>query len=336
MNTIEPYEAKPVPNAHFVMPIDDETSFGLALGAPFGFSNNYGDTAFSRLDNVKVELTTIELSASVAKQISEQTSISVGLVYQDMEVEQTFGAGAVGTQTVQKGAGDAIGLVLGLKHDVSESTTIGMSYRSQNTVELTGTLAGGAYAANAGGAPFKANFELPSIFAFGIAHEASENTRLYADATYYGWSAYEKLEAIATADGQIVATGLPSPAPATVTRNTGDVLVTANNNYRDTVSFGLGMEHDYDNGMTVRAGLHFDPTPTNDTDRSTSTPDSDRTWVATGFTKQLESGLMLDAAFTHIIADDGNINKTTPGNAQVKAKVESSVNILSLGLRYKF
>ena len=122
----------------------------------------------------------------------------------------------------------------------------------------------------------------------------------------------------------------------------GTAFTPANNNYKDTVSFGIGLEHDYGDGLTVRSGIHVDPTPTNDTDRSTSTPDSDRTWLAFGLSKDMNENMTLDAAFTHIIADDGKINKTvvTSTNptttANIKANVKSSVNIVSLGFRYKF
>ncbi len=313
INTIKPYEAKPVPNFHFVNPLDESTSISVAIGAPYGFSNDYGINAFSRLDNVKVDLATIELSASIAKQITEETALSFGLVYQSMDVEQVFGAGAPGTETTQAGDGTATGFVIGVQHAISDATKIGASYRTQNTVELSGTLSGGSFGA---GVSFDADFELPSIFAIGLQHNVSDRTRAYVDATYYGWSAYERLTAV-------------SPT-------SGTPIVSATNNYNDTISFGLGAEHDYGNGLTVRAGIHIDPTPTNDTDRSTSTPDSDRTWLATGFSKEMSEDLIFDAALTHIIADDGKINKTTLGGAQVQANVESSVNILSLGLRYKF
>ncbi len=331
VDRVEPYSSKPVPNAHYVIPIDETSAFGLAIGAPFGFSNDYGDTAFSRADNIKVDLSVIELTGSVAKSISEATTISAGLVYQTLDVEQSFGTGPVGTSTTLKADGTAVGYVLGVQHMLSEQTTVGLSHRSQNTVELSGSLSGGAYAPSVGGAQLSADFELPSITALGIASKISDKSRVYADITHYGWSAYENLVAVGTGNAT-KALGNDNFRPTVA----GDTLETVSNNYKDTISFGLGAEHDYGNGLTLRAGIHFDPTPTNDTDRSTSTPDSDRTWLAGGFSKQVNENLTIDGAFTHILADDGQVNKTTLSGSVVKAKVESSVNILSLGLRYKF
>jgi len=330
VSPIEPYSAKPVPNAHYVKPIDETLAMGIAIGAPFGFSNDYGDSAFNRADNVKVDLSVIELSTSLAKRVTDKLSLSGGLVYQTLDVEQVFGTGAVGTTTTLKADGSALGFVIGAQYEITPETTLGFSHRSQNTVEVKGSLSDGAYALTPGGAGLKADFELPSITSLGVKVSLSDSTRGYADVTHYGWSAYEKLVAVGTGTAQKATGGTPRVT------GPGDVLETVQNNYRDTVSFGLGAEHDYGDGLTVRAGIHIDPTPTNDTDRSTSTPDSDRTWLATGFSKAVSDQLTIDGAFTHIIADDGNINKTTLSGSVVNAKVKSSVNILSLGLRYKF
>ena len=325
-NSIKPYDGKAVPNFHYVRPIDDSTAFGLAIGAPYGFSNDYGNDSFTRLDNIRVDLSVIEMTASLAKKVTDKLNVSVGLVHQDLEVEQDV-ATATGNAK-QTGKGTEIGYSVALQYFPNEKTTLGASYRSATSVRTTGTLDGGPY----DNAAYEADFDLPSIFALGLEHKLSNQTKAYADVTYYGWSVYEKLVAIATAPTTVGSTA----------KNTGDVLNSADNNYSDTVSWAVGLEHDYGDGLTVRSGIHVDPTPTNDTDRSTTTPDSDRTWLAFGLSKELNEALTFDAAFTHIMADDGKINKVKVTSsalgtdATIRANVKSSTNIVSLGFRYKF
>ena len=328
-NTVKPYDGKPVPNAHYVKPIDENTAFSLAIGAPYGFSNDYGANPFNKVDNKKVDLSVIELTSSLAKKISDTSSISFSLIYQALDVEQVV-ASAAGDVT-QTADGSEIAFGIGYQRKLSDQTTLGVSYKSDSTIGLTGKRDGGPYR-NQG---ITLDFDLPSIFAVGVAHQLNKKTKVYADATHYGWSAYEKLEALSDGTGQTIVSGSLTTLPA------GTPFTPSNNNYKDTVSFGIGVEHDYGNGLTVRSGIHVDPTPTNDTDRSTTTPDSDRTWLAFGLSKEMNENMTFDAAFTHIIADDGSINKTVvtssaPTTANVKAKVESSVNIVSLGFRYKF
>jgi len=314
--SVEPYNGKPVPNAQLVLPIDDTSAVGLSVGAPYGFSNDYGDSSFTRADNIKVDLSVIELSASYARALSERTNLSAGLVYQSLNVEQVVAASSTaGIQATQKADGTGLAAVFGITHKVSPQTQVGFSYRTKSDVDLTGTIA-----TPASTTPITTVFKLPDIAAFGIAHEISDTTRIYGDATWYGWSTYDKTVAIHATAGVEVSS--------------------ATNNYKNTISYAFGAEHDYSNGLTVRAGVHFDPTPTNDTDRSTTTPDSDRTWLSFGASKRIGNALTLDGALTHILADDGKINKanTLSGNPvlNVGADVKASTNILSLGLRYKF
>jgi long-chain fatty acid transport protein len=312
-NTVEPYSGKPVPNMHAVLPMNDELTLGIAVGAPYGFSNDYGTDSFTRGDHIKVDFSSIETSFSVAKMVSDKTSLSVGLMVQMLELDQDKLA-ANGTVTKLKGDSTDYGFVLGMQHKPSEDMTIGASYRSQVTHTVDGTL---------GTTPVTAPFQLPDIFMLGVSHNMSDTTRLYADATWYGWSAYKT---------------------QMITSKTGTNISEIESNYSNTVSFGLGVEHDYEDGLTARAGIMVDPTPTNDTDRTTASPDSDRTWLSAGLSKKMSDQMDVDFALTHIMADNTKVNKAvklplTSGGVQVgtvRANVKGSTNIVSLGFRYKF
>lgn len=166
----------------------------------------------------------------------------------------------------------------------------------------------------------KAELSTPSIASVGVKHAISDSTRVYADATFYEWSAFDEI---------VITT-------STVSRQV--------QGYKDTMSYALGAEHTYSDQLTVRAGVMFDPTPTVDEYRSARTPDADRTWLAIGGTYSIEENMDFDFAFTHILLDETILEQdkalTLGGNplgtALIRADGEGSVNILSLGLRYKF
>ena len=305
--TAKPYEGKAIPNLHLVKAINDKYTLGVAVGAPYGFSNDYGADVFNQTDHRKVDFSTIETSISLASAISSKTNWSFGLMIQQLDLEQDKKSPLSGNDVKLKGDSQDYGFVVGVQHKKDDKTTLGVSYRSQVTHTVDGTL---------GTTPVTAPFQLPDILAAGITHVVSDTTRVYADATWYGWSEY---------------TSQPIKSKATNT-----VLSEPTSNYSNTVSFGLGVEHDYPNGITARAGLMVDPTPTNDTDRSTSTPDSDRTWLAVGLSKETSENMTFDAALTHIMADNTEVNKAIGGAGFVRGKVKGSTNIVSLGFRYKF
>ncbi|QGG80814.1 hypothetical protein GH975_09630 [Litorivicinus lipolyticus] len=320
-NTQTPYSAKPVPNFHMTHQLSDDSAVALSVGAPFGFGNKYDSNFSGRLSNIEADLSVIELSGSYAKKVSNKTTISGGIVFQDLTVSQLQGASSnVAVNAKLKGESTDFGYVVGIKHELNDSTTIGASYRSQVTHVAKGTfgVVGGTQV------NVEAPFQLPDIFALGVAHSVSDKTRAYADVTWYGWSAYKSSTIAVTADntplqaGTATAIGLPK---------------TIQNNYSDTISFAIGAEHDYNDGYTLRAGLHLDPTPTNDQDRTLATPDGDRTWLSVGGSKVVNENLSLDAALTYILVEDGIVNQTA---INTRAKAEGNVGILSLGLRYKF
>jgi len=150
----------------------------------------------------------------------------------------------------------------------------------------------------------------------------SGQTDMLFDITRYGWSSYDNLT--------VNTPSLPVPSLR---------QSISPQNYKDTTSFALGLEHRYDDSLTVRTGVHFDPTPTNNKDRSFSTPDGDRTWLAIGASKELKNGWIWDVAYTYIDVDDTAINRDvsgTWGTGSAQATAESSFNILSIGVRIPF
>ena len=332
MGKQEPYDGKPVPNFHYVHPLDDTTAASIYVGAPFGFGNEYDEDYFGQYDSLKNELSVIELSASLAKALSDTLNVAFSLNYQSLDVEQTAQSGPNIISTL-KGDATEIGYVLSFQKQYGD-TTVGFSHRSETTHDVTGTQSffnkttkapQQPNATTAAVVDATATFGLPSITALGLAHQATESTSYYADVTFYGWSNYERGN-VTTADSD---DGFPE----------GTIINPAISNYKDTLSFAVGMDHNYGNGLTVRAGVHYDPTPTVDAYRSTSTPDGDRTWLATGFSKEVNEALTIDGALTYILVDDGIVDKSTVktfGTINTKAKAEGSVGIVSLGFRYKF
>ena len=332
MSEQSPYDLSPVPNAHFILPLSNGSTAGFSVGAPFGLGNEYGNNFFGQFNSIEAELKTIELTASVAKQVSDTLSVAGGLIYQSLNLEQTVRAAPQVNGTLS-GDSTETGFVLGFQKMLSDETTLGFTYRSEVNHKVTGTqtLTNSTTGQNISGllgplsavTQVDANFDIPSMAALGIAHDISDKTTVFADLTFYGWSAYEKSD-ITARDGLA----------------DGNVISTVENYYEDTLSYAIGVDHDYGNGTTVRAGLHYDPTPTQDEYRSLSTPDGDRTWLAVGLSKEMSEAMTLDAALTHIMVDKGVINRVRDLDASTqvvtKAEANGGVNILSLGFRYKF
>jgi long-chain fatty acid transport protein len=333
--TQEPLETKVIPNFYYTRPLAGGV-VGIGVSAPYGSTNEYDQTFVGALDSYYTGLKTIDFSLSYAKEISDKVRLGAALVYQTADIEQRklvssvlLGQGSSSTATL-KGDSTALTYTLGAQFDLENGGVLGLNYKPalDQDIEGTSTISNnfnlnvpgvGAVPIAAGSYNASGTLKLPSMISASLIWPLSDKTDLLFDVTRYGWSAYDNLT-VNTQWGAPLGTQ-PSVSPQ---------------NYKDTTSFALGLEHAYDDSLTVRAGMHFDPTPTNNTDRSFSTPDGDRTWLAVGASKEMESGWIWDFAFTHINVEDASLDREVATGVVARADAESSFNILSIGVRVPF
>jgi len=328
----EPLKNSIIPNAYYTQPLGDGV-FGFGISAPFGSKNKYDDNFIGALDSYETKLKTVDYSFAYGRRINDDVRLGASLVYQTADIEQrklvssVLIGGASNSTATLKGDSTEFGVTLGMQIDLDSGGVLGVTYKKATKHEIKGTntisadfglpvpgvgavpIAAGAY--NAGG-----ELNLPSMLSVSLISPISDATDLMFDVTRYGWSSYDKL-AVTTDWGGVL----------------GSQVTDSPQNYSDTTAFSVGAEHDYGNGYVARAGIHLDPTPTNDTDRSYSTPDGDRTWLAFGISKMTDTGMIWDFAYTRIQVDASNLNREVTDGVFARAEAESTFNIFSVGVR---
>ena len=93
--------------------------------------------------------------------------------------------------------------------------------------------------------------------------------------------------------------------------------------------------------LTLRTGVAWEKSPVqNAEERSVRVPDSDRIWASVGASWKMSENISLDFGYSHIFAEDARIDRTEfasgVGNVRVLAETEGSVDIVSVGFKYKF
>jgi len=317
-----PYSPSPVPNLFAAMPImDDQTWVGIGITAPFGLGSDYGEDWFGRYDSTETELMTINIQPSIARQVTDWLSIGGGIdiQYADADLQSIAAAPGVGEGvSTLKGDDWSIGYNIGFLAEVNPKTDVAVHYRSAMSHELDGkisfeglTSALGDFEEGGG-----ADLNLPDIATFGVAHDLNDQTRLMAQATWFGWNNFDEIAA---------------------ERDSGTPVAPIEQNYQTTWAFAVGAEHDLNETWTVRAGYQYDATPTTNEFRTSRTPDGDRHWFSGGATYKLNDKIDLDFAATYINVDDGTIDVTrNAGFANVQADTDGYVGIVAAGINYKF
>ena len=319
-----PYDPTLVPNGFVAAPfLDDKLWLGVGVTAPFGLANEYDRDWFGRYDSIETELTTINIQPSLAYRINEQWSVGGGIDIQYADARLTSAAAIVPNiaDALVELEGDdwSVGFNLGVLFKPLPTTRIGLHYRSEMNHELEGDYTESSPFTPTTTSGGKAELKLPSILEFGIAHELTPKLTLLGEFTWYGWDNFDTI-LIEVENG----------APIDVRQE-----------YRNSYAVAVGAQYAVDDNWTVRAGFQYDETPTQDGFRSTRTPDGDRYWLTAGVSYELSDSFVIDAAYAHIFISKEDIDLIRPGAVpglatRIQANTEGSVDIVSVGLRYRF
>ena len=340
-----PYDPTLVPHGYVALPVpstDNRLWVGIGLGAPFGLESNYGGDWFGRYDATKTQLLVYNLSPVVAYRVNDWLSIGGGIdisyAWAKLESKVPNPVGKLvpsfaddGDLTI-KGESWAVGYNIGAIVQPVEGTRLGVHFRSGVDHRLDGSaeLRGVAFPPlpglpptadfNSGGT---AKLNLPPMLTFGVRQEITPQIALLGGVTWYGWSSFKEIR-VKREDG-------------------GDDLVNTQR-YQDTVGLSIGGEYYWNEDLTLRAGFQYDPTPTKSGYRSSRTPDGDRYWLSGGVSYNVTDNMSVDFGYTHVFMDahkldaDRDFYVGTPLETRVSydASNSSSVDIVALGLRYRF
>lgn len=306
-----------VPNMFYKMDINPRLRFGFAVNVPFGLATEYDPGWRGRLTAIESEIKTINLNPSLAYRVSDKVSIGGGISVQKIDAKLSASAGAPGVLTLN--ADDVgFGFNLGYFVQATPSTRIGLSYRSKINYDLEGSAVFSAGAAGNGGV--RADLKVPDSASLSVFSTMGSKWEVMADLTYTGWSSVKRLDVIRTS-GPLA----------------GATLTSLQFNWKDTLRVGVGANYKLDNRTKLRFGLAFDPTPTNDIDRTPRLPDQDRTWIAFGVQYKPNSQGTLEVGYAHEFIKDARISATpNPAIGRLNGSFSSKADILSLQYSHIF
>jgi len=332
---------KPVPAMYFTHKINDAWSVGATVNAPFGFQTEYDDRSMLRYEGVKSKLESIDLAFGASFRINDQFSIGGSVIAQRTSAELTqvvdFGTilaaptnGALLPQEADgfgglKGDDWGYGWTLGLLWKPTANDRIGLSYHSQidHTLEGDATfevpsnvlpLLGGAFLNQNG----QADFDTPWFVTASWWHTFDDRLSFGADIGYTHWSSFKDL---------LIRYESPAMGPFTRAQDF---------NWDDTWFYSFGGEYRLDDQWTLRAGVAYDETPTNDITRTPRVPDGNRTWLSVGVGYKWSDALRFDAGYVHLWVDDGTIDHTTSTFNHLVGAFSSSGNVIGISGQYLF
>ncbi|MBW3596863.1 MAG: outer membrane protein transport protein [Planctomycetes bacterium] len=244
---------------------DGVLAYGIGVFAPAGFGANY-DMINTGIDPGRVNYEYMSFGAlvrvlpAVGVQVTDRLSVggTLGVAASHTELEgplhiQTGLFAGTPTLLDMQATGAALSWSLGVQYRLSDRTTVGAAYNSENRFNLDGSA--NVTVAGLGSSDFDldARLEWPQTVGVGLQHQLSVDRRMGLDVIWYDWSgSFDSLD--------MTMSNASNPAFAFLGNEVSDSLSL---NWRDSVSVRVGLEQLLPWCSVGRAGYvyHRNPVP---------------------------------------------------------------------------
>ena len=218
-----------------------------------------------------------------------------------------------------KGASSNIGFNVGAFWKPIEKLSIGVGYRSKILMKITDgdatfTVPAALSTTLPASNKFAAELPLPANLDFGLSYDFTEKFLLAVEVNWVQWSAYKSLDF--TFDQQ------------------GNLLNTVNpRNYKDRLIPRIGGQYKLNDMFTFRAGLYYDPSPTDENYFTPETVSLNTIAFTLGASIQPVKGLNIDLSYLEL---HGMQAKKNYEPANFSGEYKTITLIPGIGLSYQF
>jgi long-chain fatty acid transport protein len=304
---------------------NDRLWFGLTIASPFGLATEINPNYFASFYGHTTQVTNIDAVPMVGYKVNDWLSVGAGLqvAWTYARLSSYLSPLVPGSQLELDGHDYSAGYTLGATLKPFAGTEIGVGYRSQLRPEISGTLSTNIPIQGLSGTilpvpqPMKVDLVLPQQVTVGLRQVVTDNFTLLGTYQWTDWSAFNRF---------IVDSAFGPALPL-------------NFNYNNGWLIGAGGEYKFNEKMTLRAGMNYEKSPIDDSNRVPNLPDADRIMVAAGASYQFTKQISADFGYAHVFVKNGAINLTSPADIHFTGvpffgTTETNVNIVSLTLNY--
>ncbi|PTW58728.1 long-chain fatty acid transport protein [Breoghania corrubedonensis] len=311
-----------IPSSYTGYQIDENWYLGLSINTPFGLSTKSGPNWSGQVYARTSEVFSVNVTPTIAYKFNDMISVGLGMQFQYFDVRLTSATNALPGAPTAGLTGDDIGygFTAGITLTPMKGTEIGLGYRSAVFHDLDGNFSTPVAigALPAGTYDISAKMATPDMVTLSAKQRITDSFRVMGTIEWTNWSR------------------LKEPA---VLLDSGTQLRTLPFNYDDSWFFSVGGEYDWNDKLTLRAGVAYELSPIDENIRSLRLPDSDRVWLSTGLSYKPMENLSLDLGYTYIFsAEDARVNigpsHQDYAGLTYTGDVDASVNIVSAAVRY--
>ena len=305
------------PGGFAAIPLAKNIWLGIGASGHFAVDIDADPGWAGRFQLLKTDIVGWNFSSALVVRVTDWLALAGGVQIQHLtgefeksELIPTF-FGPLESRGFLEGDDWATGGIAGILLTPTDSTRIGIGYRSQLSHRLKGT-AGAVLP----GIPIpvdSAEFDvdLPDIVSVGLEQRISPTLRIFLEGQWVGWSRFKGFD-IAFGSGR------PNELRA--------------QDWDDTWMGAIGFGYMIQPGTEITAGVHYD-TAVTDGGGNTLSPDGNRTMVALGLNHKVMDRGVLSLYYAHVFFEDAPIEVTQPRSGSFEGTFEADLDIIGLSLR---
>ncbi|MFH0260313.1 outer membrane protein transport protein [Vibrio barjaei] len=311
----------PVPNLYVSHQINDSFTAGLALGSNYGMETELDSSFLATQYGNQAKVMTVEAVASLGYKINEQFSIGGGIRF--VTGEGHFGASVpvAGTDLkYMEGKDSSWGYQLGAAWQINPDNRIGIAYKSKVTMDFEGDASGLLVPNQSIGGTL--SVPLPATLELASFHQLNEKWAVHGSINWTQWSDFDKL--VAEYDN-----GMSDHIKGEY--------------WKDSYRFALGTTYSLNKKVTLRGGVAYDMSAVDDKYRTTTIPETDRTWLSAGASYAFTEQFTLDGGLTYIMARKAPIVEPRDSHDQAASvfgdftgEISGDVWIVGVQANYRF
>ncbi|MGA2298097.1 MAG: outer membrane protein transport protein [FCB group bacterium] len=306
--------------------LNGDLTIGLGAFVPAGLGSEWDGNQLKALKggnvfNWKSKIMAYSFSPAVAYKIDKMLSVGAAfnLYYATMDLSQPTPVGNY--QYTETGNGTGTSVSLGLLYNPMDMLSIGLSFKSKNTVKLKGTATNTQLqAVNKPESPYSRDLAWPMWFGGGIALRPTDNLTIAADIQWSNWKKTEDT-LVTTYDNWV-------PYMTLAQR-------TMYLHWKDCIQYRLGIQYMTSKTMSLRLGYYYDPAPAPDQTLNILFPSDTYNAVTIGCGNDF-GWLNVDIGLEYLF---GSKRTVTPGPDLIggmPGDQQTNIFAFSLGFSYKF
>lgn len=323
------------PFGYIAAPVNDRITVGIGVATPFGLTTDYSRNSVAAAYGTKTQMKDLDFMPSIGIKLNQHWSVGLGLDFNHLDAtfnndihDENFTKDEF--KSDNSGSATGWGAHAGILYQPTHHTRIGLTYHSPVHYDISGTSKGFQYDSNGKlkkhveNDHLKSSVTFPAFTMLSIYHDFTSKWAGMFSATYTQWHVFDELKLKNVAN---VVKGHGTFEPITIPQD-----------FSNTLNLALGTHYQINHMWTLKGGVGYDMTPTDDDARNLRLPDSTRVAASLGAHLQVNQHVGLDLGYTRVFFHDTNvdIDDKKIGSAKVSThgSVHSSANVIGLQLTW--